>query len=81
MESRHFQSQRYHKLKTLWYGPYVILKQVGDKSYHLDFPPQLGIHDVVNVNSMKRYETSLLEEEVTISHPYELAPYFKQPLL
>jgi hypothetical protein len=81
MEHQCFQSQRYHKLKPLCYGPYTVLQQVGDNAYRLDFPPQLGIHDVVNVNSLKCYEPPLLEEEVTISHPSELVPYFQPPLL
>jgi hypothetical protein len=68
-------------MKPLHYGPYTILQQVGDNAYRLDFPPQLGIHDVVNVNSLKRYEPPLLEEEVTILHPSQLVPDFQPPLL
>jgi len=36
---------------------------------------------VVNVNSLKRYEPPLLEEEVTISHPGKLIPDFQPPFL
>jgi len=41
----------------------------------------LGIHDVVNVNSLKRYEPPLIEEYMTIFHPSELVPNFQPPLL
>jgi len=39
MESQNFQSQHYHKLKPLRYGPYTILQKVDNNAYHLDFPP------------------------------------------
>jgi hypothetical protein len=81
MEHQHFKSQRHHKLKPLHYGPYIVLQRIGDNAYRLDFPPQLGIHDVVNVNSLKHYEPPLLEDNVTISHPVKLIPDFQPPLL
>jgi hypothetical protein len=81
MEHQLFHSQHYHKLKPLHYGPYTFLQKVGDNSYHFEFTPQLGIHDVVNVNRLKRYEPPLLEEDFTISHPFELVPDFQLPLL
>jgi hypothetical protein len=68
-------------MNPLRYGPYTVLYQVGDHTYRLDFPPQLGIHDVLNVKSRKRYKPPFLEEKVTISHPFELVPYFQPPLL
>jgi hypothetical protein len=76
MEHQHFKSQPHHKLKPLCYGPYIVLQHIGNNEYHLEFPPQLGIHDVVNVNSLKHYEPPFLEDNVTISHPIKLIPDF-----
>jgi hypothetical protein len=81
MERQCFQLECYHKLKPLHYGPYTILQKIGENAYHLDFPPHLGIHDVVNVNSLNHFEPSLVEDEVTISFPSELVPNFQPPLL
>ena len=81
MERRCFKSQHHHKLKPLGCGPYIFLQHIGDNAYHLDFPPQLGIHDVVNVNNLKHYEPPLLEDNVTVSHHVDLILDFKPPFL
>jgi hypothetical protein len=72
MEHQHFKYQRHHKIKPILYGPYTVLQRIGDNSYHLEFPSQLGIHDVVNVNSLEHYEPPFLEDNVTVSHHVEL---------
>ena len=76
-----FQSQSYHKPKHLHYGPYIVLQQIRENAYRLDLCLQIGIDDVVNVNSLNHFETPLVENEVTISHPSELVPDFQPPLL
>lgn len=81
MEHQRLKARRHHKLKPLRYGPYIVLQQVGPNADVLDFFPRLGIHDVVNLNSLKRYEPPLLEESIIISHPTELVPDFQPPLL
>ena len=68
MECQRFKSQRHHKLKPLRYGPCIVVQWIGDNAYCLDFPPQLGILDVVNVNILKHYEPPLLEDNVIVSH-------------
>jgi hypothetical protein len=77
----YMEHQRHHKLKPLCYGPYIVLQWITDNSYRLDFPPQLGIHDVVNVNSLKHYEPPLLEDNVTISHHINLILDLQPPFL
>jgi hypothetical protein len=62
MEHRHFKSQCHQKFNPLYYANYIVLQHIEDNSYCLEFPPQLGIHDVVNVNNMKLYVPSLLED-------------------
>ena len=81
MEHHHFKSQFHHKIKPLRYGPYTTLQQIGPNSYHLDFTPQLGMYDVVNGNSLKFYESPLIGESVTISHPTDFINDFHPPLL
>jgi len=58
-----------------------VLECIGDNAYRLDLPPQLGIHDVLNVNNLKLFEPSLLEEVVPVQHPVDNIPDFQSPLL
>ena len=61
------------------YGPYTILDKIVENAYRLDLPPQLGIHNVINVNHLKLFEPSLLEELVTTTHPLDNIPDFQIP--
>lgn len=72
---------KHHKLHLLRYGPYKIMERVGDNAYKLELPPQLGIHVVLNINNPKRFEQSLLEEEVAVKHPVDIILDFQPPLL
>jgi len=71
----------HHELHPICYGPYTIIERIGENAYRLDLPSQLGIHDVLNVNNLKLYVPSLLDEEVTITHPVDNIPDFQLPLL
>ena len=79
LDKKRFKSQ-HHKLMPIRYGPYTILDKIGENAYRLDLPPQLGIHDVINVNQLKLFEPPLLEEPVTITHPVDNIPDFQMPL-
>lgn len=79
LDKQRFKSQ-HHKLMPLRYGPYTILDKIGENAYHLDLPPQLGIHDVINVNQLKLFEPPLLEEPVTITHPVDNISDFQLPV-
>jgi hypothetical protein len=46
----------------------------------LDLPPQLRIHNVINVNHLKFFDPSLLEEPITITHPVDNISDFQLPL-
>jgi hypothetical protein len=70
----------HHKLLPIRYGPYTILDKIGENAYRLDLPPQLGIHNVINVNHLKLFEPPLLEEPVTITHPVDNILDFQLPL-
>jgi len=56
------------------------MEKVRETAYKLDLPPQLGIHNVINVNNLKLFEPPLLEEAVTITHPVDNIPYFQLPV-
>jgi hypothetical protein len=62
------------------YGQYTILEKIGENVYRLDLPPQLGIHNVINVNHLKLFEPSLLEEPVIFTHPVDNIFDFQLPL-
>lgn len=79
-DKQHFEGQ-HHKLHPLRYGPYTVLECIGENAYRLDLPPQLGIHNVMNVNNLRRFEPPLLEEEVIVQHPVDNIPNFQPPLL
>jgi hypothetical protein len=78
LDKKHFKGH-HHKLLSIRYGPYTILDKIGENAYRLDLPPQLGIHNVINVNHLKLFEPSLLEEPVTITHPVDNIPDFQLP--
>jgi hypothetical protein len=80
LDKHRFRGQ-HHKLHPLRYGPYTMLERIGENAYRLDLPPQLGIHDVLNVNNLKLFEPPLLEETITVHHPVDNIPYFQPPLL
>jgi hypothetical protein len=43
---------------------FEVLEKVGDNAYILIIPPYIFIYSVVNVENMKLYETSILDQEV-----------------
>ena len=62
------------------YCSYTILERIGENAYRLDMPPEMGIHNVINVNHLKLFDPSLLEEPVTITHLVDNIPDFQLPL-
>jgi hypothetical protein len=43
------------KLSSKWYGPFRILKKVGNVAYQLHLPTEAKIHDVFHVNQLKKH--------------------------
>jgi hypothetical protein len=51
------------KLKPLRYGPFDIIEQVNENAFRLRIPPYMKINSVVNVEYLKLFEPSMLDEE------------------
>ena len=51
------------KIKALWYDPFEVLGKVGDNAYKLILPPCMCIYSIMNVENLKLYEPSMLDQE------------------
>jgi hypothetical protein len=50
------------KIKDLQYDPFEVLEKVGDNAYILNLPPYMHIYSIVNVENLKLYEPSMLDQ-------------------
>jgi len=50
------------KLKPIRYGPFKILEKIGENDFHLDLLAYMHIYSVVNVDSLRLFEPSLIED-------------------
>jgi hypothetical protein len=51
------------QLKPLRYEPFYITEQVSKNTFRLKLPPYMQINSVVNVENLKLFEPSMLDEE------------------
>ena len=47
-------------MKPIHYGPFKIIKQVGNNDFQLDFPSYIQMYSVVNVENLRLYELPLI---------------------
>ena len=79
LDKKHFKGH-HQKLLPVIYGPYTIIDKDRENAYQFDLPPQLGIHNVINVNHLNLFEPDLLEEIVIITHRVDNISDFQLPL-
>jgi ribosomal protein L21E len=48
-------------LHPIFYGPYIITKDVGDNAFEINIPPFLGWHPLFNVDLLRPYFPPLLD--------------------
>ncbi|KAI5334257.1 hypothetical protein L3X38_024390 [Prunus dulcis] len=52
------------KLKSIHYGRFKILKQIGDNAFQLELPPYMPMYSVINAENLKLFEPSLLDDDL-----------------
>ncbi|OMP09602.1 kanadaptin-like protein [Corchorus olitorius] len=53
---------RHMKLKPIRYGPFRIIEQYGTNAFKLDLPSYMHMYSVANVENLRLFEPSLLDE-------------------
>ncbi|KAI5317368.1 hypothetical protein L3X38_037075 [Prunus dulcis] len=56
------------KLKPIRYGPFKIIKQIGDNAFQLELPPYMHMYSVINAENLKLFEPSLLDDPDEDTH-------------
>ena len=51
------------RLKPIHYGPFKIIKQVGNNAFQLEFPSYMQMYSVVNVENLHLYEPPLIDDQ------------------
>ena len=70
-------------LKPIRYGPFKIIKKVGNKSFQLDFPSYMQMYSVFNVENLRLYEPPLIDDQgsdVQLPSIEDLSPQFMDEL-
>ena len=51
------------RLKPIRYGPFKIIKQVGNNAFQLEFPSYMKMYSVFNVENLSVYEPPLIDDQ------------------
>ena len=51
------------KIKPICYGPFKIIKKVGNNEFQLDLPSYMQMYSVVNVENLRLYEPPLINDQ------------------
>ena len=60
------------KLKPIRYGPFKILEKIGENSFRLDLQTYMQIYSVVNVENLRLYEPSKVEDPEDQGHLHSI---------
>ena len=55
--------EKLKNLKPIRYGPFKIVGKIGNNAFRLDLPPYMQMYAVVNVENLKLYEPSLIDDQ------------------
>ena len=74
LNAKHFRQKFGGSKKLLhrFYGPFKVLRRIGDNACELELPPSMQVHDVINVSLLKPYVRG--EGEVNHIAPPALLP-------
>ena len=50
-------------LKTICYGPFKILENIGNNGFKLDLPPYMKIYSIINVENLRLFEPPLIDDQ------------------
>ena len=70
-------------MKPIRYGPFKILKQVGNNSFQQDFPSYMQMYSVVNVENLRLYQPPLIsdyESDIQLPSIEDFSPEFLDEL-
>ena len=70
-------------MKPIFYGPFKILKKVGNNAFQLDLPSYMQMYSVVNVENLRLYEPPLIadhENAVQLPSIEDFSPEFLDEL-
>ena len=71
------------KLNPIHYGPFKILKKVGNNAFQIDLPSYMQMYSVVNVENLRLYEPPLIadhESAVQLPSIEDFSPEFLDEL-
>lgn len=56
-------------LKPILYGPFGILKKIGDNACQLELPGYMELYSVFNFDKLKPFKPSMLDDEIDETLP------------
>ena len=71
------------KLKPIRYGPFKILKKVGNNAFQLDLPSYMQMYSIVNMENLCLYEPPLIadyESDIQLPSIEDFSPEFLDEL-